>query len=67
MQMKKMKEKLRKEEIEAWSETLVQAKNKKENEMQEQSAIKKLISDGNKRIETTVDVRIIDRLKEEYL
>ena len=65
--MKKMKEKLRKEEIEAWSETLVQAKNKKENEMQEQSAIKKLISDGNKRIETTVDVRIIDRLKEEYL
>ena len=65
--MKKMKEKLRKEEIEAWSETLVQAKNKKENEMQEESAIKKLISDGKKRIETTVDVRIIDRLKEEYL
>ena len=35
--------------------------------MLENSTIQKMIEDGKKRIDTTVDVRIIDRLKEEYL
>ena len=61
----KIKNRLKMEEVEAWKETTKNIAEQDELEKKEVDVLKKLMTSGQKRED--VDVRIIDRIKEGYL